>query len=131
MNKHLRQYGVRRRNREKLRGSLVTKEQLLRRQRSIEGKGFPPSKWIEFCIRCLDMGLVVRVHEAVTTRSKYVYLSKGDTRYKVRFSNHAANAVREAAHDSDFYVGVGNTRTTTTEDAIRAVRRRFFHEGIE
>lgn len=116
---------VRQRQRRAARGQLVTREQLYRRARNTQKAGYKTPKWIEFCIDCMDLGLTVRVYEAQSTRSKYVYLTDGDRTFKVRFSNHPPNETKQITADSDFYVGVSNKLVTTTADALAATRAFF------
>lgn len=110
-------------------GKRITEGALEGRKAALKAKGFPVSKWIIFAERMLARGFEVRVHAARSTRSKYVYVIRDDRRFKVRFSNHPPNRHVESRKDSDFYVGVSNTRTTTTFDAIRAVEE-FFGETV-
>lgn len=85
--------------------------------------GYAVPKWITFCAWALDIGLYVQLYDAVTTVSKYVYLSKhkDGKRYKIRFSNHKPNKAKELEEDCDFFVGVTNTGVRTTGDAMAAV----------
>src|SRR5690606_37361076 len=78
-----------------------------RKRRLAEG-GYPVSKWITFCEHLLGLGFAVYLHEARTTRSKYVYVTRGGRggAFKVRFSNHRPAMSQEDRGDSDFYVGV-------------------------
>lgn len=101
-----------------------TLEGLATRQAATVAKGYPPLKWIEFMTTLMRAGLAVGVYEAVTTRSKYVYVVFPDRSvFKVRFSNHRPNKAVQGRDDSDFYVGVSNGMVTTTDDALRAVAR--------
>ncbi|MFV0512529.1 MAG: hypothetical protein ACK5MY_02665 [Jhaorihella sp.] len=97
------------------------------RQRRTVAAGYPKAKWIEFILTCLNLGLRVSYYEAKTTRSKYVYVSEpdGGRPFKVRFSNHRPNKMKQAAEDSNFYVGISNGLVTTTDDAIDAVMAYF------
>jgi len=87
--------------------------------------GYQKPKYIEFCEDALSLGLEVYIYEARKTRSKYVYLSRINKRFKVRFSNHKPSRLKQAECDSDFYVGVSHEGVTTTSDAIEAVRDYF------
>lgn len=95
-----------------------------RRAKASTDKGYSVQKWIEFCRWALDFGMVVFLYESTSTVSKYVFVAKTEkgTRFKVRFSNHKPNWVREAQDDCDFFVGVTNTGFRTTADAIEAVK---------
>ena len=91
-----------------------------RTQWSIQ-KGYKKQKWIEFCEAMLSKGWKVSLYEAVRTFSKYVTVSdQSGKSFKVRFSNHRPIKRREAQGDCDFFVGVTNFTTTTTEQAIEA-----------
>lgn len=100
----------------------VTKEILDQRAEYSVSKGYSVQKWIQFCRIMMEQGFRVNVHEAVTTLSKYITVTdpKGHKKFKVRFSNHRPNKDVEKSSDSDFYVGVANNKTTTTEQAIAA-----------
>ena len=105
---------------------MVTAGELENRARGLVANGWPRSKWIDFCLDVIRMGLSVGVYEAQTTRSKYVYVIGPDgSKFKIRFSNHRPNAGTQMAADSDFYVGVSNGHCTTTADALAEVRKRF------
>lgn len=84
-----------------------------------------PQKWISFCQFFLNAGYTVYVHEAVTTASKYIFICRGTSIYKVRFSNHKPNKDRESRKDCDFFVGRTNTGTTNTQQAIHATLTYF------
>ena len=88
-------------------------------------RGWDAPKWTLFVVRMLDEGFTVSVYEAITTRSKYVTVTKGQKSYKVRFSNHKPNKGQELGGDSDFYVGVTHTGVRTTDDAIKATLEHF------
>lgn len=85
-------------------------------------KGFEVQKWVEFCQYFYTLGLDVRVHESKSTFSKYVYIRKGRKVFKVRFSNHKPNKLKQRHSDCDFYVGISHGVTTTTKDAIIATK---------
>lgn len=103
----------------------VTRHDLEIRANASTSRGYPVQKWIKFCLMMLDLGFEVIAHEAATTRSKYITVRQGRKAFKVRFSNHRPNKSAEFRSDSDFYVGVANQTTTTTEDAIRATLAFF------
>lgn len=50
---------------------------------------------------------------------------------RVRFSNHKPIERREDAGDCDFFVGVANRKTTTTAQALEAVRWFFYQKRCE
>lgn len=88
-------------------------------------KGYKKQRWVEFCETMLAEGLTVHLYEARKTFSKYLTVSRGKRRFRVRYSNHRPNNAKELAGDCDFFVGVTNTGTRTTEDAIQAVFNFF------
>jgi hypothetical protein len=87
-------------------------------EKSYPARGFPIPKWIIFCKTMIDRGWNVRLYRAKTTVSKYVFVHKDNLMYKIRFSNHRANRNMEFNDDCDYYVGVGNRYTLTTEELI-------------
>ena len=105
---------------------LVTRTALQKRADYSVQNGSQVQKWIQFCFIMMDEGFAVQVHEAETTFSKYITVydyknpKKRRKQFKVRFSNHRPNVRQERRNDSDFYVGVANDKTTTTEQAIAA-----------
>lgn len=108
----------------------VTREFLTKRADRQANAGYTPAKWIGFCQTLLDLGFDVGLYEAQTTVSKYIYVSwPGRKRvFKIRFSNHKPNYHKEMTHNCDFFVGISNTQTTTTNDALLAVMKVF---GLE
>lgn len=107
---------------------LVTKPFLEgRTQRALMG-GYSKQKWISFCEAVMALGLTVHLYEARATASKYVTVSDKGRAFKVRFSNHRPIKAREAAGDCDFFVGVCNSVTTNTGQALSATRQFF---GLE
>ncbi len=103
----------------------VTHELLEARYERSRIKGYSKQKWIVFCEAMLAMGFHVTLYEARRTFSKYITVSSSGRFYKVRFSNHRPIRAREEANDCDFFVGVCNHTTTTTDDAIAAVKEYF------
>jgi hypothetical protein len=93
---------------------------LAQRVKEAEAKGWGKAKWIMFCERMMAEGFDVTLYEARRTFSKYVTVRSGAKSYKVRFSNHRPIKRREEAGDCDFFVGVCNLTTTTTDQAITA-----------
>lgn len=106
-------------------GTDVSKKFLEKKKAILANGGWPVSKWILFCEQLLARGYHVVVYEAKTTRSKYVYVVRGQRQFKVRFSNHRPSFDRQIQSDSDFYVGVSHGLVTTTDDALKAVEEFF------
>lgn len=91
-----------------------------------KSKGHSKQKWIEFCEHILRIkGLTITLYEARKTFSKYLTISDGKRRFKVRFSNHKPIKHREVKGDCDFFVGITNLSITRTEDALEAVYNFF------
>ena len=103
----------------------VTHGLLEARYERSRAKGYAKQKWIVFCEAMLAMGFHVTLYDARRTFSKYLTVSFSGRFYKVRFSNHRPIRSREEANDCDFFVGVCNHATTTTDDAIAAVKEYF------
>lgn len=87
-----------------------------------EKSGYSIPKWIQFCEAAISMGFRVGVYAAVTTVSKYIYLSRGGITKKVRFSNHRASYAMEDAGDCDYYIGRGNFGVITTEQLLEKIK---------
>jgi hypothetical protein len=98
----------------------VTPQFLAAREKRAAAKGFGKAKWIMFCERMMAEGFDVTLYEARRTFSKYVTVRSGSQSFKIRFSNHVPIKRREEAGDCDFFVGVCNLTTTTTDQAIAA-----------
>ena len=86
---------------------------------------YEPQKWILFCATLLPYVDSIKLYEAQTTVSKYILIQKGKATYKVRFSNHKPNRTKEKQNDCDFFVGVSNSKITTTQDALAACVKRL------
>lgn len=106
-------------------GSLISNRYLERKKAKLAEGGWPVSKWITFCEKMIAAGFSVFVYEAKSTRSKYIYVVQEKRSFKLRFSNHRPRSDSELIGDCDFYVGVSNSRVTTTDDAIVAVNTYF------
>ena len=106
----------------------VTIGYLRHRAKLLKEAGYSKSRWIEFCEKVLELGLTMRLYEARRTVSKYITIKDPNDfsrSFKVRFSNHRPIKHRETSGDCDFFVGVTNLGTTTTEDAFSAVVKFF------
>lgn len=103
----------------------VTRSFLSERAGKAIAQGYPKQKWVTFCEAMLDAGYTLHLYEARRTFSKYITISRGKARFKVRFSNHRPIVAREANKDCDFFVGVTNFGITTTDQAIAAVHTFF------
>ncbi|NEZ65552.1 hypothetical protein D0962_22810 [Leptolyngbyaceae cyanobacterium CCMR0082] len=86
-------------------------------------RGHSHSKWAVYCGAMLRLGLSVSVYKALTTKSKYIYVSNGRKEYKVRFSDHRPN--RQRSDDCDFIVGRSHLGSSSTRAAIEATKEYF------
>jgi hypothetical protein len=115
----------------KARDIRVTADFLRERHEWNAARGYPKSKWIEFCETLLAAGFHLTLYEARQTLSKYITVSDGNQSFKVRFSNHRPIKHRELAGDCDFFVGVTHTGYRTTANAVEAVAAFFGTEVRE
>lgn len=88
-------------------------------------QGYEAPKYIMFCKLMYPYVDAVYLYESRSTVSKYVTVVRGDTRVKVRFSNHPANRMKEAIQDSDFYVGRTTKGVFNTRHAIDFVFKKL------
>jgi hypothetical protein len=106
----------------------IDERYLIARSKKSTDRGYEQQKWIKFCLYLIEKGYRVKLYEARQTFSKYVTVVKNKKEFKVRFSNHKPNYIREMKEDCDFFVGVTNTGFRTTDDAIAAVNGFFSYE---
>lgn len=109
---------------QKVTNQLLTMDMLLGRH----SPKFGDAKWVQFARWFIEKGFNVELYEARQTFSKYLTVIKGDRRFKVRFSNHKPILAREIAGDCDYFVGITNLKTTTTDMAIM-VTEMFFERN--
>lgn len=91
-------------------------------------KKFPRPKWMEFAATLLtysEQGVSLKLYDARTTVSKYLYVIRGDKTVKVRFSNHLPANQKILANDSDYYVGVSQAGIIRTEEVIPKVLKEI------
>jgi len=112
-------------NAKKFRGDETSLPKLIVRETYILNKGFSTPKWIEFSRLMLMNEYRVWVYEAARTYSKYISVLNpyNGKKYRVRFSNHKSNEVRENENNCDFFVGRNHNSVSTTADAIGATRK--------
>lgn len=85
---------------------------------------YPRSKWLEFAAVMLSyqsQGVSLKLYDARSTVSKYLYVSRNGKTIKIRFSNHLPAKGRVLANDSDYYVGVSQVGVIRTEQVIPKV----------
>jgi hypothetical protein len=87
--------------------------------------GYEVPKWIQFSENMIRLGCVVELIRSKSTVSKYLYISRGNKNFKVRFSNHKPNKYMEREEDCDYYVGVRNKGCMTTEQVIEDLKTKF------
>lgn len=80
---------------------------------------YKPPKYFEFIKTMLLEGWNVKLYTAGV--SKYVFVSKGDHIYKIRFSNHKPIYTKELQNDCDFYVGITHQQASKTEQVIEKI----------
>lgn len=79
-------------------------------------------KYLKFILRMLREKWEVRLYIPRSNKiSKYVFVSKGDKIFKIRFSNHKPIVQRELDNDCDFYAGISNLNVMTTEQIAKTI----------
>lgn len=79
-------------------------------------------KYLRFILRMLREGWEVKMYIPRKNKiSKYVFVSKDDRIYKIRFSNHKPIVQRELDNDCDFYAGISNLKVMTTEQIAKTI----------
>lgn len=73
----------------------------------------------------MRLGFTIELYEARQTKSKYCTVKRDVKSFKVRFSDHKPIYHREMQGDCDFFVGVTNTGSRNTHDAINATCNFF------
>jgi len=88
---------------------------------------YPPQystpKYLLFMREMLRDGWEAKIYEV--ERSKYVFITKDDFIFKIRFSNHKPIYQRQKANDCDFYVGISHKQTFTTEQVIEKIKNIY------
>lgn len=110
----------------KMTNEIVTVGMLRSRAESNRINGYAKPKYIKFCEQLLKHGYSLELYEARSTFSKYITVRReGDKTYKVRFSNHKPNLLKEKRGDCDYFVGVTNLKVTNWIMATKAVHKFF------
>jgi len=65
--------------------------------------------YLQFMEWACGNGFEVKLYEAKSTESKYVFLQNKTHKYKIRFSTHPIPAYKDKLTDCDFLVGKGNS----------------------
>lgn len=84
---------------------------------------FKTPKYLVFIREMLREGWEVKIYEV--DRSKYVFITKDDFIFKIRFSNHKPIYQRQKANDCDFYVGISHKQTFTIEQVITKIKEIY------
>lgn len=71
----------------------------------------------------LNDGWEVKLYEV--KRSKYVFVSKHNMLFKIRFSNHKPIYEKEMKSDCDFYVGISHKQVSTTDQVIQKIKQEY------
>lgn len=79
-------------------------------------KQYSAPKYLEFIKTMIGLGWEVKVY--VARVSKYIFITKGDNIFKIRFSNHKPLYEKEIENDCDFYVGISHKQVATTDEII-------------
>lgn len=85
---------------------------------------YPRPKWLEFAAIMLsyqNQGVSLKLYDARSTVSKYLYVTRNGKTVKIRFSNHQPANGKIMANDSDYYVGVSQLGVIQTEQVIPKV----------
>lgn len=90
---------------------------------------FSTPKYLVFAKKALESKFRIGMYFAEITRSKYIYVRWHEFTYKIRFSDHAPNRIKEESGDCDFFVGVTNFNVTTSEDAWKNMIFFFRSKG--
>lgn len=94
---------------------------------------YPPQyatpKYLVFIREMLRDGWEVKIYEV--ERSKYVFITKDDFIFKIRFSNHKPIYAKQRANDCDFYVGISHKKTFTTEQVIQKIKKIYENRSSE
>lgn len=81
---------------------------------------YPTPKYMTFMHEMLKEGWEVKLH--TVKHSKYIFVTKGDLIFKIRFSNHKPAYTRQKNNDSDFYVGISHKQVHTTDQIIKKIK---------
>jgi len=73
-----------------------------------------------FMWQMIKSGWEVKLH--VVKDSKYVFVTKGDLIFKIRFSSHKPSFRRQQKNDCDFYVGISHKQVFTTDEIIQKIK---------
>lgn len=84
-------------------------------------KQYPTPKYLIFIKQMLESGWYVRIYKV--RASKYVFVSKGNDIFKIRFSNHKPIYEKEIENDCDYYVGISHKQVSTTEEIINKITK--------
>lgn len=94
-------------------------------------KKYPTPKYLLFMRSAIEIGLQVKILEVKVSKYVFVYSNRHGGKLgvtKVRFSNHKPNYIREKEDDADFYVGVSNFQTSTTEQILEKIKEKYLHK---
>jgi hypothetical protein len=112
-------------------GAKVTRDQIEAIIATYKQNDYDIPKFVLFIETAIKYGYRVRLYDAQTTVSKYVYVYHKKKSFKVRFSNHKPNYHREKEKDCDFFVGITHLGVTSTKDAWYAMRKHLGRTGKE
>jgi hypothetical protein len=88
---------------------------------------YPPQystpKYLLFIRELLREGWEVRLYEV--GRSKYVFVTKDEFIFKIRFSDHKPIYWKQKENDCDFYVGISHKKIFTTDQIIQKIKAKY------
>jgi len=90
---------------------------------------YPTPKYLLFMHEMLLNGWKVQLYTAEV--SKYVFVSKDDLIFKIRFSNHKPRYSREIENDCDYYVGISHLQSKTTSEIIQIILEKYETERYQ
>lgn len=92
----------------------------VKKQIDVYPEQYPTPKYLIFIRDMILRGWAVKIYKARV--SKYVFVSRGEHLFKIRFSNHKPLVSREDEKDCDFYVGISNRQVSTTEQIMAKLK---------
>jgi hypothetical protein len=100
----------------------LTLEYLKKLEPGYTNKGYSVPKWIFFSKEMIGLGWECEYYDSHSTVSKYIYITKRNYHFKIRFSNHKPAYNQQNINDSDFYVGISHNQVLRTEELIEKLK---------
>jgi len=87
-------------------------------------KQYSTPKYLYFIQNMIKKGWSARLHQVEV--SKYVFVYRSNTIFKIRFSNHKPIKWKQMRKDCDFYVGISHQgKALLTEDVINLITEEW------